>query len=500
MNGIGLLVLIAAAGQIGATPQIVPNNSFGWQFDQINPDRALCFIVQVSPEVAATMQRTAHERPADMPPELVGRATRIVFRIGNDLLPQDPPLEELRKMPIVNSSANVTAQLGGGRMTDVEPNDVVNVQQDRTGAPKLPAYPSQSPTNAPQPPTDFSNRLQQGAENLVDQARNLARGTQGLPPNPSGRATGSGSPMPDYSATGNSSRLGSSPPDNNFNPPQRELANTATNIDANGWPRSQPTIGGTPGGDRNRDDASRIADNRFGNPNTAGAAGSFAGNNGGAIPASGYGQTGYDPNYGSPNPPSLGPQEMFTRIAPIQTPSNGFGSYPGNQGQGKFNSGTPGSNSNPGQSQFGPGQFTQNGQGYGDGRYPPPLNAPQGSNPPYVNHGQGGNDDFGRIAANPIGGGQNTSLPASNDPSGQGASRPGAAGGAGRGNSPSDETKEASAGANKSTAFENILPAFFILSLLVNFYLGSLIRKLLTRYRALLANMRGQSSPNVLGA
>ena len=64
--------------------------------------------------------------------------------------------------------------------------------------------------------------------------------------------------------------------------------------------------------------------------------------------------------------------------------------------------------------------------------------------------------------------------------------------------SSSDANKEAAAGSNKSTAFENILPAFFILSLLVNFYLGSLIRKLLTRYRALLANMRGQATPNAL--
>jgi hypothetical protein len=34
---------------------------------------------------------------------------------------------------------------------------------------------------------------------------------------------------------------------------------------------------------------------------------------------------------------------------------------------------------------------------------------------------------------------------------------------------------------------------FFLLSLVVNVYLGMLIRKLLTRYRALLAN-RGQST------
>ena len=40
---------------------------------------------------------------------------------------------------------------------------------------------------------------------------------------------------------------------------------------------------------------------------------------------------------------------------------------------------------------------------------------------------------------------------------------------------------------------DNVVPVMFVLSLVVNFYLGMLIRKLLTRYRSLLSSVRGQA-------
>jgi hypothetical protein len=43
------------------------------------------------------------------------------------------------------------------------------------------------------------------------------------------------------------------------------------------------------------------------------------------------------------------------------------------------------------------------------------------------------------------------------------------------------------------SGMENILPVMFVLSLVVNFYLGMLIRKLLGRYRSLLSSVRGQA-------
>ena len=45
-----------------------------------------------------------------------------------------------------------------------------------------------------------------------------------------------------------------------------------------------------------------------------------------------------------------------------------------------------------------------------------------------------------------------------------------------------------------SGTVDGILQVFFLLSLVVNFYLGILIRKLLTRYRSLLMNVRSQTA------
>ena len=475
MNGIGLLVLIASAGQIGAT-QPTLSRDFGWEIDQRNPDKALCYIVQISPEIAATMERDAYENTSNMPPELVGRATRIVVRIGNSLLPQEPSLEVLRTMPVVNSPPDAIAQLGNSRMSDVEGKDVVPVQQDRTGAPRLPPLPTNqgAPSSTSPPRTDFGGLPPQGTEKFGDPTKPMVRGTTPGFPNANGGTTGSPPPI-------------------------------------TGWQGSPSTLGGSLGSDRSRDDASRIADNRFGSQNQydPGA----AGNNGGANPTTGNGASVYGPNYSSPNPPSLG-LGMQTGISPVQTPSPGFGNYyPGNQGLGnqgqtKFNPSNGNFNDNSGPGQVTPGQLIQGGQpfpgrpGQSDGQYPSGFNGSQGAIGTYPNNGQ---VDYGRVdlvASNPTGIASNTgnhSPPPSGDPSRQGTGALGG-GGAGQGASPSDGINGSITGPTKSTTVENTMTLLFLFSLLVNVYLGSLMRKLLSRYRALLANMRGQNTPNALGA
>ncbi len=45
-----------------------------------------------------------------------------------------------------------------------------------------------------------------------------------------------------------------------------------------------------------------------------------------------------------------------------------------------------------------------------------------------------------------------------------------------------------------ATNVDGILQVLFLLSLVVNFYLGILIRKLLIRYRSLLTNVRSQTA------
>ena len=52
----------------------------------------------------------------------------------------------------------------------------------------------------------------------------------------------------------------------------------------------------------------------------------------------------------------------------------------------------------------------------------------------------------------------------------------------------------ASGGQIIASNVDGILQVLFLLSLVVNFYLGILIRKLLIRYRSLLTNVRSQTA------
>jgi len=55
------------------------------------------------------------------------------------------------------------------------------------------------------------------------------------------------------------------------------------------------------------------------------------------------------------------------------------------------------------------------------------------------------------------------------------------------------ETPNNDAELSERSGMNNIMPVLFVLSLVVNFYLGMLIRKLLTRYRSLLSSVRSQT-------
>ncbi len=504
MNGIGLLVLIAAAGQVAAAPPSGPNRDFGWERDTQNPDRALCYIIQLSPAKVADMQGKAMENPSDMPPELVGRATRILVRIGTDVLPQTPSLEELRNMPRVNSPTDVTAQLGGGRLSDVEPSDLLNVQQ-RGSNPALPTFPGQSsatpsnsaPANTPaasnpaMPRSTFGDSTSQGSTNPIDQAKQLDRGAPAFPNtngNPPNNSPGSLSPtLPNY-ADSASNQLGRGGAATNNNPsnPAGDWRTPSANDNS-----------------RSRDEINRTADNRF--QNQSGAAG-------GDYPQSTYPQSSLPPNYDTRTPPSLDPSSMTG----LPNRSNiGFGANPSGQNPGKFGLSTPGFDNFSGQggvlSQGGSagqgnafGQNVPYNQGYGNGQY---IN---GQNPnaqygagQFPGNGQrpngpSGYDGFDRVAAN------TTLSPPSQGPGTHSGSTPPAQS---TSKNPSGDSSPGDLanstilnGPSSSKTGENILSVFFLFSLVVNFYLGMLIRKLLTRYRALLANMRGQASPTAFSS
>ena len=483
MNGIGLLVLIAAAGQVAAAQPSGPNRDFGWERDTQNPDKALCYIIQLSPAKVAEMQGKQMENPSDMPPELVGRATRILVRIGTDILPQNPSLEELRSMPRFNSRDDVTAQLGGGgRLSDVDPSNLLDVQQ-RGSNPPLPSFPgptannSQFSGNAPgtvppasgqdMPRSNFSDSASQDSTNPIDQAKQLDRNAPAFP-NPRGNNSGSTTPLPNYAGSGNS---------------QADRAGATTN---NAFPNNagdwrSPTAND---GQRNRDEVDRTADNRSQNQS------------GSTYPQSTYPQSAVPPNYDSRTPPSLDSNR--------QSPNIGFGANPTGQNQGKFGLSTPGFDNFSAQGgQVGQGSpYGQNGPynpGYG-GQY---VNGQYGSGQYLGGNAQRPNGQLGYNGPDLVA--SNTTVPPSNQNSNSINSgsppphQPPAKTPAGE-TSPGDVAPTSLTSPSKSKTSENILSVFFLFSLVVNFYLGMLIRKLLTRYRALLANMRGQASPNAFSS
>ena len=175
MNGFKIWLLLVASAQVlvtrVATAQVVPGKErdFGWSINQ--NDGVLEYIIQIKPEEILAMQQRSVKFPngqedaSDMPRELVGRVTRVVIRIGNEILPRTPSIEELDRMPRVTDPLNPTstAMLPPGRMQDVE-SGVYNIQQ-RDAAPSL-----------PDPPSTLNSNLSSRGGNLIDEASKAAGG------------------------------------------------------------------------------------------------------------------------------------------------------------------------------------------------------------------------------------------------------------------------------------------------------------------------------------
>ncbi len=487
MNGIGLLVLIAAAGQLSAAQPMAQNQNrdWGWEIDR---DKTLCYIIQLSPEKLQQMQNTGWELASDMPEELVGRATKVVIRLGTNLLPQTPSREELKTMPRVNSPVDVTAQLGPGRISDVETDRLQQVQQDRS-APTLPSFSNAPSPQSLDPNANLADQAQAALNAQAEKLKNFVRGTPAIPDARSGLGLGASNTNPATAATGNSPALpgfpGSSSAPNKFNSPTIPnpldgRANNASN--STNWQTAAPPAYGQGVNDqqRTRDDMSRLADNRFPtspNPTDYGAPpGTQTGTQN-----SGYGQGTYAGNGGYvPRDPTSLEQEMFNRLPSRQTPGGGFGSNNGVGYPGNYTS----TNTGPLSDGYPPNNF--------DGRSNPNYN-PNGmpSNSGYNPNGMPNNNGFtgdgvSRVAGNPIGNnGQPGNIAPVTIPTTTMVTT-----------NKSGEASEPTIHPGKTKTAENILPVLFLLSLVVNFYLGMLIRKLLTRYRVLLANSRGHTTSN----
>lgn len=477
MNGIGLLVLIAAAAQIGSAPQfpgqmsgqlsnqlpaqvpaqlaaqqipqsqptpLGPSAEWGWDIDD---DNALYYIIQISEVKFKEMQVTGYEFPSDMPPELVGRATRIAVRFGTNLLPQNPSLEELRKIPRVNSPSEVTAQLEPGRFSDVESDKLQQVQQDRS-APAMPSFgnPGAGATT-PQLDTqpNLIDQLKADTNAFAERAKSLVPGTPNLPSFPG--ATGATNKF-------NTPAAGS---------PLEDRTGIANN--SNNWQNTNPlpSVQSDYQQQLAREEAARLANSRLTTPPTTG---NFVDRNT-PTNSSAYGSGAYASGAYDTRDPSSLTAEMFQRMPQRQTPG-GFGGSPGAVNQGAY---APNN-----------GQFSSN-------NYPnqyAPRNESFATAPPAFSNDLI-NDPTTHLAANPVGNGApSVIIPVSAPPS---TNSPASA-------SPNGSEEENQPLAAKSKSTDSILAILFLLSLIVNVYLGMILRKLLMRYRAAVANNRGIVVPN----
>jgi hypothetical protein len=425
----GMLAILAQVGQIADSGQN-REKDFGWQ---ISEDGVLEYIVQVTPQDAQIMMTKQLENPSDMPPELVGRATRIIFRIGTSVLPRTPSLEEIkRRFPHFNTPSDVTAALGPGRISDVE-GTVLPAQNGNTGGMSLPPLPSS--------PTFDSFAASQGnssVPNAIDQARRAAEqfgeqrvGELGQAANDflnSARqpnSAGQGLNLP--TATAPPTRSSSDP--GGFLPPSRQPTSPPPqslqpNTGLDRW--NSENVGRAPSFPSTTDPRS------LGNPYAD------------EVPQR---DNGFAP---TPTMSQRDPMQMPGRSLSDSMP----GSYDLGYAPDRFGSGmAPTLGSSPALT---PSPL-------GGGRYPDPT---------YYG------DIAQRDAPVPRGTGVTRVLPAERELEARDASL-----------SPSGKGTSSSTGVRRN---ENFLVAFFLLSLVVNLYLGVLIRKLLTRYRALLTSVRSQ--------
>ncbi len=529
MNGFGSLAILLLAGQItgnsvprlppqmpaagGVAPAVVVDEtrkSYGWDLD-VNRDNELYYIIQISPEQAEILlnERTysrdnPREVASDMPAELFGVVQRIVVRIGDDVLPRNPPLEEVARMQRRNLQASLDG-LGSGRMADVESGAILPAGQR-----PLPTNPSRPGTSGGVTPP---NNTPLGSNAFAGNSTNNSPFGSTTNPNSTYNppADNAASTFLD-GARGNGGGLSGG----SILPPSDNDAEVSRLADANAMPgrgapyTNQPTARGNAAADPPSMGTLPTfgASQRFGdtasNTNTLRDDNRLAGGSGNWGPASGR----------PSNPNATNPQyDPSRRDQYGQTPSTGNGSYAANPYDRGQVTGQLGA-ANQGAGQMYPDQYAnrnQNTQPYQNGPYAPGAVSPGTVGPGTIGYNQYDNSQQGNgFQSNPTGqdGGpfartaSNTSLNSAAPQ--QQNSNLAAQTATGTDTSASDSLARAgteqgtkndtSSSTNKSAETQGIVTVLFLLSLVFNIYLALLIRKLLGRYRNVLMNLRTQAA------
>lgn len=163
-----VLLVFAFAGRTFGQQE----REYGWYVDQQD---TLVFVVQLDPAELAALQSNVDlvGESANMPPELVGRVTRVEVRLGESALPRTPSLQEIEKRPAIVSNLEVSNILGEGRLTEIDESNLVRVQSGTVSLPNV---------SAPSASTDFlSGAGGQGARPLPSTSGNPGASLPALP-------------------------------------------------------------------------------------------------------------------------------------------------------------------------------------------------------------------------------------------------------------------------------------------------------------------------------
>ncbi|QDV26627.1 hypothetical protein [Aureliella helgolandensis] len=517
MNGLGLILIILAAGQVNPNGLLgqLPNpaaqqdpqaRNYGWEPDPV--DQKLTYYIQISPEEAQQMLGRGGEIKesfSDIPAELVGRVQRFVVRFGTEPLPRTPSLEVIRTWPSINT-ADVTAALdsvGNGRMAEVDRSSIVDVQRSGSSSAFPPGLGANSngsslPNNGVSlPPAGSSGNLADEARAQSNRLSDLSTKFPTQPPTSGGYAgsTSGGytSPTPPPSDQFLAGSRGAPPATTGLNTGSPTAQQYPSGV-SGGLPSTQSPTGSNFGASANGSNTpwtSASAPPGQGSPSalTADARSSSGQNYGGP---NGYS----NPNYGQS---STADYSKFNSNAGQTPPSLAdSGSYT----QPYAGNGTPGFGGNPltptlndrtlGRDPYG------NAPNYSGNNY---TSAPASGNPNALNaaDAQELQELRSLVARRGFLTDTQTATPAPNSSSP--ADRPAAT----ESKEDVDALKaklvaaesaavEAAEEAAQTKSMGTLVQVIFLFSAVVNVYLGVLIRKLLGRYRSLLSNIRSQTA------
>lgn len=454
MNGLPLFLLASTVSM-----------DFGWQPAVDNPNM-LEYIIQLSPEEVQLLNSGKEELFSGIPQELKGRIDRVVIRMGREKLPQEPSLEKLRTMAAVGGNPSILNAGGSASGTTLSAppslastaplapqGGLSTIDPPRT----LPSFSSNNTTAAPAPPIAYSGNYDLLASGVYEDL--LRQGT--MPPgsqpaninppplNPDSFTGNTGIPAIPVAQSGATNPPSILPADPRLSPPATTPSNNAntpifpklnggnTTLPAGGWastsgnPQNPAVTGGNP--PRTPQSGAAVG---FNNNSLTG---NTLGNNPSILPSGSNGNFVNIPSTTSNNGGGFNvPQTQY-----LPSGGNNIANNPGNGYPGADNSILP-NRLQPGNNN---GQF--------------------GTSPTLIASSNPGN---GSVGITPSPEDEDVSPSETNDLSDQ---------------------KAALASASN---WEKVLQILFILSIVLNFYLGVHLHKLLLRYRNLLSSVRASTT------